>query len=341
MRRVLVTVLCGVVCSGVLYADVRTEEKTQVKFEGMLGRIMGIFGGRAARDGITTTVAVKGDRKSTTSGDTQQIIDLKEEKIYFVDLKAKSYKVTTFAELRQQMEEARRKAAEQQLKETGKADASAPQMDLDFSLKDTGQRKVINGFDTHEVLMTITMREKGKTLEQSGGIVLSSSTWLAPKMPGGSEVLEFDKRYAQKLAASGMLDAQQMAAISAMYPQMQQAMTRMQAENVNLDGTSVLTEVKFEIVASAEETAKAAQPEKKDAKKDDAPPTSVSGLGGALGGRLGRRILAGKDKEAPEAAAAPATPGRATLMTMHHELLKVTPEATDADVSIPAGFKQK
>jgi hypothetical protein len=331
MRRMLVMVLCGVVGSGVLYADVRTEEKSQVTFEGMLGRVVGIFGGRAARDGVITTVAVKGDRKSTTTGDTQQIIDLNEEKIYVVDLRGKSYKVTTFAELRQQMEEARRKALEQQQKDTGKADTSAPQMDLDFSLKDTGQRKTINGFDAHEVLMTVTIREKGKTLEQSGGLVLSSSTWLAPKMPGGSEVLEFDKRYAQKLAASGMLDAQQMAAVAAMYPQIQQAMGRMQAENVNLDGTAVLTEMTFESVASAADAAQPAAAEK----KADAPPTTLGGLGG----RLGRRILAPKDKDAP--ATAPATPGRARVMTMHHELLKLTPQATDADVTIPAGFKQK
>ena len=32
---------------------------------------------------------------------------------------------------------------------------------------------------------------------------------------------------------------------------------------------------------------------------------------------------------------------RATVMTMTHELLKVTPAVADADVAIPAGFKQK
>ncbi len=41
---------------------------------------------------------------------TGQIIDLAEEKIYDLDIKKKTYKVTTFAELRKQMEEAKREA---------------------------------------------------------------------------------------------------------------------------------------------------------------------------------------------------------------------------------------
>jgi hypothetical protein len=322
-------VICSLAWSTAAFADVRAEEKAQVKFEGMLGRMMGIFGGKGARDGVTTTVVVKGDRKTTTTDNTEQIIDLKEEKIYDVDLRNKSYTVTTFAQLRQQMEEARRKASEQQAKESGKPADSGKQMEIDFALKNTGEKKTINGFDAHEVLMTITVREKGKTLEQSGGMVLTSNIWLAPKVPGMSDVADFDRRYAEKLASPVLLDAQQMAAAMAMYPAMQQAMTRMQAENVKMDGTPVLTVVKVESVASAEAT-KAAASEK----KDEPAPTSIGGLGG----RLGRKILSkGKDKD--EAAAA--APGHATVMTLQHELLKVTPQATDAEVALPAGLKLK
>ena len=333
MKRTLLAVLCGLVWAGPAYADVRTEEKSQVKFEGMLGRMAGIFGGRAAREGITTIVVVKGDRKSTTNGDSQQIIDLKEEKIYDIDLKDKSYRVTTFDQIRQQMEEARRKAAEQQAKEAPKSGGEPPQqqMEMDYSLKDTGQRKVINGFDSHEVVMTITMREKGKTLEQSGGIVLTNSMWQAAPNAAQREIVDFDVRYA-KFLASALFDARQMAAMTAMYPQMQEAMAKMQTENVKLDGTTVLSDMKFETVASAEQVAQA-QTDKPADKSASAPPTSISGLGGLLG-----RRIAGGNKDA---AAAPATPGRATLMTMHHELLKVTPQAADADVAVPAGFKLK
>ena len=333
MRGLLLAVMVGLVCPGVVRADVRADEKTQIKFEGALGRVLNLFGGRATRDGVTTTVAVKGDRKMTVSGNTGQIIDLAEEKVYDIDLRDKSYTVTTFAELRQQMEEARRKAAEQAKndpdatagREPGEA---AKEVEVDFNLAESGQRRAINGFDAREVVMTVAVREKGKTLEQSGGLVLTSNTWLAPKIAGMNEVAEFDAKYARKLSSPAMLDAQQMAAVLAMYPMMQQAMARFEAENVNMDGTPVLTTVKFETVANPAQAAQAAE-----TKSEPSRPTSIGGLAGGLGGRLGRRVLGGDKNEAA------ATPGRATVLTMQHETLKVTPSASDADVALPAGFK--
>jgi hypothetical protein len=81
-------------------AEVRTQEKTQMKFEETLGRIMGLFGGKAAKEGIVSTVAVKGHRKMRVAESRGEIIDPAEEKFYDVDFKNKSYKVRTFAEIR-------------------------------------------------------------------------------------------------------------------------------------------------------------------------------------------------------------------------------------------------
>ena len=69
-----------------------------------------MFGGKGAREGVTSIVAVKGNRKATMSDSTGQIIDLSEEKIYDLDIKKKTYKVTTFAQLRAEMEKAQREA---------------------------------------------------------------------------------------------------------------------------------------------------------------------------------------------------------------------------------------
>jgi len=73
-------------------ADVRADEKTRVELAGVLGRVMNIFGGRSAREGVTSTVIVKGDRRATLGEDTGQIVDLAEEKVYDLDLKRKSYR---------------------------------------------------------------------------------------------------------------------------------------------------------------------------------------------------------------------------------------------------------
>ena len=66
-----------------LRADVRSDEKTKFQLAGALGKVVNFFGGKAAREGVTSTVAIKGSRMMTTSGDsTAQIVDLGEEKIY-------------------------------------------------------------------------------------------------------------------------------------------------------------------------------------------------------------------------------------------------------------------
>src|SRR5512138_3489249 len=94
-------------------ADVKTQEKGLVKFEGMLGRMMNMFGGKAAKDGVVTNVAVQGDRKAALTENGGQIIDLKEEKVYELDAKKKTYTVTTFEEIRRKIREAQEKAAKE------------------------------------------------------------------------------------------------------------------------------------------------------------------------------------------------------------------------------------
>src|SRR5258708_19129228 len=105
-----ITVGLAAVCSIPVRADVRADQKTKVEFAGMLGRMVTLFGGKGAKEGTSSTVAVKGDRKATLGDATGQIIDLADEKIYDLDMRKKTFKVTTFAELRRRMEEAKKKA---------------------------------------------------------------------------------------------------------------------------------------------------------------------------------------------------------------------------------------
>jgi hypothetical protein len=93
MKRVTLSALTLAACvlsSQSIRADVRADEKSHVEFAGMLGRMVNIFGGKAAREGTASTIALKGDRKATLNGDTGQIIDLAEEKLYNLDLKRKA-----------------------------------------------------------------------------------------------------------------------------------------------------------------------------------------------------------------------------------------------------------
>ena len=331
MHRIAIAVILVQMCAGVANADVRTDEKTQIKFEGMLGRMVNLFGGRAAKDGIVRTVSVKGDRKATLDGETGQIIDLNEEKVYDLDIRNKTYTVTTFAEIHRQFEEARKKAAAETPRESAPSSAPSgePQVDIDFDLKETGQKRVINGFDAREVVMTIGVHEKGKALEASGGFALTSTTWLTSTVASMAEAADFDRRYAEKLSTSLMFDAQQMATVLAMHPMMRDAIAKFEAESVNMNGTPVMTVVKFEAVANP------AQPQQGNSQPQESNP-GLPGLGG-LGGRLGRRLMNRGNNEPP----APGPTNRATVMTMQQELLKVSATVSDGDVAIPVGFKVK
>ena len=331
--------------TGVAFADVKSEEKTQMKFEGGLGRMMNMFGGKTMRDGLVSTEAVKGDRKLTMNESTGQLVDLKEEKVYEIDVKDRSYTVMTFAEIRKRLEEARQKAAAEQAKAQKEVEkekpgeTKEPQVDVDFDLKETGQHRNIAGLDTREVVMTIIVREKGKKLEEAGGMVLTSTSWLASDAGALKESSAFDIRYAQQLHGPMLMDAQQMTAALAMYPMLKEAMERMQKENVNLNGTPVLTVLRAEVAAPPDQAGSNGQAQAQQQPQEEKPPTSVGGLGGMLA----RRMMKNKEKEQQQqqAAAPPSAPGRATIFTMTNEILKVTPSVSDADVAIPAGFKQK
>jgi hypothetical protein len=304
--------------AGPLQADVKTRDKGQVKFEGMLGKMMGMFGGKAAKDGVVTANAVRGDRKAEFNDTRGRIVDLAEEKVYEIDMKKKTYEVTTFEELRRRMREAQEKAERDAPKEEEGRDAKderpAREMDVDFDIKETGQTKSIAGYDTRQVIMTVIVREKGRTLEEGGGMVMTADSWLGPEIPAMKELAEFEMRYWKALApeAAGM-SAEQMAAVVAMYPMVKSAMERLQKENVKLKGTPLATATTFEAVKSEAQMAEQAQ----------------SSGGGGLGGMLARRIAKRDDKP------------RSTIVTINHETLEVTTNVADADLAIPAGFKVK
>lgn len=163
------------------------------------------------------------------------------------------------------------------------------------------------------------MREKGKSLEEAGGIVMTSASWLAPQIAALKELTDFDIKYWQKLQgpdAMGM-SAEQLATVIGMYPGVKQAMERLQNEGTKLQGTSLATTTTVEGVKSKEQAAQQAESGKS---------------GGGLGGMLARR-MAKKDNDA--------TIGRAMIFTSEHELQEVQTSVSASDTEIPAGFKEK
>ena len=331
MKRLLIS--CSVALSllvvgaGAAQAEVKTRDKNQVKFEGMLGRMIGMFGGKAAREGIVSSSAVKGDRKATMDESTARIVDLKEEKVYELDLKKKTYTVTTFAELRQQLKEAQEKAqrdAEKAAKEQAgrekekEPEKKEPEVEVEFDLKETGQKKSLAGYDAREVVATITVHEKGRTIEDRGGLIVTSDMWLGPEIPAMKELVDFELRYWKAIAPeTAAISAEQLAAVIAMYPMVKQGMDRLNKEKVNMKGTPLATVTTFDAVKSPDQMAKESE--------------SSSGSGGGLSGMLARKMMK-KDKEDKP---------RVTIFTSTAETLEIATTVPPADLEIPAGFKQQ
>jgi hypothetical protein len=345
MHRSISAVVVGFVIasSAIVSADVRTDQRVRFQLGGAVGKLINMFGGKGAREGVTTTVAVRGNRKVTLSDSTGQIIDLSEEKIYDLDMKRQTYKVTTFAQLRAEMEKARREAEQaareaQAQERSERSEPSQPaqkdpnqkEFEVDFDLKNTGATRTINGFNTRQTVMTITVREKGKTLNDAGGMVMTTDMWLATNVPSTDDIAAFDMKYAQKLYGPSVVSgasAQDMAMAMAMYPQIKPALDKMAKEGTKVEGTAILTEMKMEAVppGTANQTAEAlAKPE----------PEQKKGRFGGLVGGLKKMAEASKQSGGDKPAQ------RSIIMTTSVEMLKVTPDVTADVVAIPAGFRE-
>lgn len=304
-----------------LLADARTKTLSTVKFEGMLGRMFSMFGGKAAKEGITSTAAVKGNRKATTTDTTGEIVDLSEEKIYTLDLKKKEYRVKTFDQIRQEMREAQEKARQAQEKEepSEKGEPQKPQKEyeVDFDVKETGQKKSIAGHDTHETIVTITVREKGKKLEEGGGLVMTQDIWLGPRLPEIKELADFDMRYWKQLqqgAGIETISPAQAAQLMAMFPLVAKALDRASKDADKLAGTPLDTTMTIEAVKSPEQMTQSQE----------------SSGGGGLGGMLAKRVM----KKEPAKA-------RSLVMTSHTQVLEVGKSVDAADLAVPPDFKEK
>ena len=334
-RTTLAIALLISLSSALVRADVKTQERTQIRFEGALGSVVNLFGGRAAREGIVSTVALKGARMLTMSGaDSGEIIDLAEEKVYTLNLKDKSYTVITFAEMRKRMQEAMAKAekdaaaAKPQPEQPPQDGQPKKEYEVDFSIKPGTGARQIAGRDTKESIATIVVREKGKTLEEAGGLVVESHLWLTPTVPELKELADFRMKYTQ--AVYGQLAAQaapQLTQALAMYPQMKDAMAKMAEEGQKLTAPP----------SSPKPSSRWRRPRARPraiSRSRKPPPTTVGGL---VGGLMRKRGGSGN----AQAGAAPGTPGRATIMTSTGETLQIAPGVTDADVALPAGLKLK
>jgi len=212
------------------------------------------------------------------------------------------------------------------LKKAQNENKDQPEKEYEFTadVKETGQRKDIAGYGTREVILTITGKEKGKSLEEGGGFVLTNTMWLAPRIAALDELMDFNLRYLKAITGDeGAAQIQQLATAFALYPAVKPMMDKMREEGHRMQGTSLVNTVTFESVKSAADM-KAAQSDTSN---------NNSG-GGGIGGRLAGRLMAGRGGGSSSGP-------RSNVFTTVRELMSVEVSVMEADVAIPAGFKEK
>lgn len=318
-------ITAGLIIAGpTVFADVKMQEKTIFQMGGAMGGLINKLAGDAAKDGVVSSVAVRGSRKMTTNEATGKIIDLAEEKVYDIDYRKKEYRVTTFAELRKRWEDAQAKAKKDvdDMKTEDRPDPrqEGKQYEVSFDVKETGQKKTIAGYNTHEVVVTVTMHEKGKKLEDGGGLVMTNDMWIAPKIAAMDEVMAFDLKFAKAIYGSTIpsIDAAQMSMLLASYPSFKEMAEKMAVEAKKLDGTLLASSSMLEAVKSAEQMAASAAP-------------AASASQGGIAGRLAARMMP-KPKPGEQ---------KTKAFSSSSETISLSTTVTDSDTALPAGFKEK
>lgn len=345
LRRIVTAGTLALFASGAALADFSYEQTSQLT-GGMMAGAMKLFS-KQMREPIRSTVLVKGDRMAHITADiSAQIIDLNKETITEIDLKRRTYSVLTFAQWAEALKRLDTKV---------KNDKNQEVMDIKVkpSVKDTGARRQVAGYDARNVILTMEMEgTDSKTGKTSTFMVMTSDMWVAPRIAGYDEVRHFYARMLEKVGWSpnmGMMSAQ---------PGGEKGMAELMKEMSKLDGVPVYTLTKMGMGAPAGSQGEGAQaqpaeqapPPRQEPQAEPEKP-SVGGALGKLGGRFGGLGGLGKKKKQEDqtqpasssSGSAPSGGGQqpGSLMEMTSELSGFSSAAVDGSkFEVPAGFKQ-
>jgi carbon monoxide dehydrogenase subunit G len=313
------------------FADFSYDQTSKIT-GGMMAGMMKFAGAfsKQAREPMVNTVAVKGDRMVHWSAHHASVIDIDKETITEINFDKKQYSVMTFAQMKQMMDEMSQKMKS--------SDAQKADVQFKVSVKDTGEKKQIAGFDTHEMLLTMEMEGADKESGNKGGMNMTADMWIAPKSAGYNEIADFYKRMSKKLdwapGGMGMMGGR---------PDMAKGMAEIYKEGAKLNGMPVFQVVKMGVHADGQpQNGQAAQapPPQQDQQADK---PSIGSVLGGFGGFGKKKKKQDQADSGGEAGAAPQGSGDASgsLMEMTIELSAFSAATVDsAKFEVPAGFKQ-
>ena len=335
LRKTFLAASVCCVASTAAFADFSYDQNTKMTGGAMAGimKIAGAFS-KAARDPMSSTVMVKGDRMAHIGANHISVIDLKSETITDIDPVKKTYSVITFADMAKAMQQMSDKMAEKGKEQ--KAD-----MNFKASLKETGEKKVISGFNTKEVVLTIEMEATDQKSGNKGAMTVVSDMWLAPQIPGYEEVKDFYKRMGTKLAWTPGSSAMGMQS-----GDMMKGMGQLAKESAKLEGVPILQIMKMGVAGDGTGMPQSGNAEKP---RQAAPPPPTAGevAASAIAGRFGLGGF-GKKKKPVEEQPAQTTTAPAQSSDSSGSLMEMTTESTNFSTAsidasrfdVPAGFRK-
>jgi hypothetical protein len=320
-------------------------------------------------DPLKTTKMVHGNQYASVSPQSTEIIDLDQETVTRIDHDKKTYSVTTFAQMRQALQDSAKKvqqaksegAKAQQPAAAAPADttpASRVQVTFDVSLTDPGVSKVLNGQSAKEQVLTLKAHVTDPNPPADNPVQtvtygIITDIWTASEPPEVKEVEEFYARYARKLMQgvdmaallkdlSPSIDGAAVAPLFAknpgMGPALQEAGKKMATEMAKIKGTPIL-----EITRMGGEGMPAPTG---DVPPATPPQPSTASRLGALGSAIGGSLLGGFGKKsgaAPDSAsgAGSTAPASAVLYETTTQKSGFSTDAIPATAfQVPAGFTQ-
>jgi hypothetical protein len=350
-RYIALFLLCALPTA--LHADFSYTETTQITGGAIVGmmKMAGVFSKQARQAGepIVSTVMIKGNRMVRSNPQRTEIVDLDKETITTIDHVKKQYTTMTFQQMKQQIDDAVKKAKEQ--KQTD-ANSNPSDVDMSFQVKvrNTGISKDVEGISASESILSMAMDATDKKSGQTGSLAITNDMWMAPEVPGYDEVRDFHKRFAEKLGSvfSNSINP----AMLASQPGAGKAMADMVKEMSKLKGIPVQQMMRMGTTADGTPLPAASEvplpktnspdmPSAGQVAKDSATSAISSSLGlGGFGG-FGKKK---KAADPPPADAADKTNGGQTwavLVESNTQMAGFSQASVDTSkFDIPAGYKQ-
>jgi hypothetical protein len=254
----------------------------------------------------------------------------------------------TFEQMKQQMEQAMKKAKEQQAKATPSQPSAnetpPPKMSFNVNVRNTAATKQVAGLDAKESILTMLMEATDQKSAQTGSLAITNDMWMAPEIPGYGEVRDFNKRFALKM---GMVFGDTFKpSMAAMQPGSAEGMAEMMKEMAKLKGVPVMQVMRMGATTNGEPLPAASEaplpasnglvmPSAGDVARQSATSAIASKLGGF--GGFGKK----KKDPPPEqpASGQPATPAQSVLMESTTQTTGFSSGPVDSSqLKVPAGY---